>query len=300
MLRPKLSQALRADTVLPTLESKCALSYDRACCQGKGYIVDRKDQWLSAQVCSCVKKCATCLGVMLKPNSDGTSVSCRKPSPSRITAILNEATIPARYAEATLKAFRNFTGNGAKSQETLTKWTETFHLRNSGSIVLSGPVGAGKTYLLASVAREIAEKGFSVRFVDFFQLLAQIKAAYSRKESDEEILKPLIDVDVLFIDELGKGRNTEFELTIIDQLIMGRYNQEKPTIATTNYLLKQSAKSTNVDLIHNTNDTSQSFSPDVFGSLESRIRSRIYSRLMEGCLKIELTGQDYRRMKGGS
>lgn len=298
MSRLKLSQALSSSTVLPPLESKCALSYDRSCCSGKGYVVERKGQWLFAKVCSCVKLCSTCLGVMMKPTDDGTTTSCRKPLPSRIAAILTEATIPARYAEATLKGFRNFTGNGAKAQETLTKWCEGFSIRNSGSIVISGPVGAGKTFLLASVAREIAEKGYSVRFVDFFQLLAQIKAAYSRKESDEDILKPLIDVDVLFIDELGKGRNTEFELTIIDQLIMGRYNQEKPTIATTNYLLKQTVKTQNIDLIQNSQESSQSFSPDVFGSLESRIGTRIYSRLMEGCLKLEMTGQDYRRMKG--
>ena len=49
-------------------------------------------------------------------------------------------------------------------------------------------------------------KGVSVKFVDFFQLLAEIKASFSKKESEELILKPLIEVDVLCIDELGKGR----------------------------------------------------------------------------------------------
>ena len=48
-----------------------------------------------------------------------------------------------------------------------------------------------------------------------------------------------MDVDILFIDELGKGRNTDFELTILDQLVMGRYNQNKMIVASTNCHLKE-------------------------------------------------------------
>ena len=297
MPRLKLSDALANNVRLPAVEVKCALSYDRNCCHGAGYCVERKGPWLSAHVCSCVKNCTTCFGAMMKTAEDGSSRQCKKPLPSRIAAILNDATIPARYGEATLKNFRNFTGHGAKVCDVLAKWCEGFKPDHSSSIIISGPVGVGKTYLLACLAREVAEKSYTVRFVDFFQLLAQIKAAYSRKESDEDILKPLIDVDVLFIDELGKGRNTEFELTIIDQLVMGRYNQEKPIVATTNYVLKQFSKAATIDLTTNSNDNG-GFSPDVFGPLEMRVGSRIYSRLLEGCLKVELSGQNYRRMKG--
>ena len=49
---------------------------------------------------------------------------------------------------------------------------------------------------------------------------------------------------------LVKDVNTEFELTIIDQIVMGRYNQDKPIIATTNYLFKDqnNQHNFNVDL----------------------------------------------------
>ena len=117
----------------------------------------------------------------------------------------------------------------------------------------------------------------------------------------------MIDVDVLIIDELGKGRNTDFELTIIDQMIMGRYNQNKILIASTNYLLGAEKKKEKKNYSHVALDqpdpneessyNNSAFSPDEFGSLEPRIGKRIMSRLKETTLFVTLEGEDYREVK---
>ena len=36
---------------------------------------------------------------------------------------------------------------------------------------------------------------------------------------------------------MGKGRNSDWEMSILDQLVMGRYNQNKVVVASTNYNL---------------------------------------------------------------
>ena len=138
------------------------------------------------------------------------------------------------------------------------------------------------------------KRGFSVKFVDFFQLLAELKAGYANDQADASIIQPLIDVDVLFIDELGKGKSSDWEISILDQLVMGRYNQNKIVVASTNYGLR-SGKSGTIGGRYESESSGKGFSLDELESLEYRVESRIYSRLMETSIIWEMTGDDYRK-----
>ena len=157
----------------------------------------------------------------------GMSCPCRRPSPERVVNILNGAGIPSRYGTAKLDKFCNFTGNGKETLQAIAMWLREFKSNESKGLILGGPVGVGKTYLLSAIAKNFAARGRTIKFVDFFQLLNELKAAYSDAKSDANVLKPLIHVDVLIIDELGKGRNSDWEMSILDQVVMGRYNQNK-------------------------------------------------------------------------
>lgn len=278
----------------------CALAYDRPCCKTAGYKLGTKGPFVHAELCICVKECPLCLGhtqLLTEPYAR----SCRTPSPRRIVSVINEAQMPARYVDASLAGFSNFTGNARKVVGDLGGWIDAFDTRKGRGALLAGPVGVGKTYLLVCLAKVLAERGLSVKFIDFFQLLAQIRGAYSEHRSDQELLNPLIDVDVLLIDELGKGRNTEFELVILDQLVMGRYNQNKAIIASTNCHL-QPAKGPSptrsvyeIPLDQRGEREATGFGMSEYGSLESRVGERIFSRLMEVTEIFELKGSDYRR-----
>lgn len=96
-------------------------------------------------------------------------------------------------------------------------------------LVLFGPVGSGKTFLsIICLKIAIINYGISARFVDFQYLLSQLKYEYEQKRFGESILKELRNVDVLVIDELGKGRNeNEWQLEKLDDLINYRYNAKK-------------------------------------------------------------------------
>lgn len=227
---------------------------------------------------------------------NGVAVNCREPSPLRIANLLTTAMIPSRYGLARLDGFSNFTGNGREMLATLKTWVREFRPREKRGFILGGPVGVGKTYLLSAVAKNLCARGFSVRFVDFMQLLQELKAGYEANKADETVLRPLYEVDVLVIDELGKGRQTDWELFILDQLVMGRYNRNKTIIASTNYDLKPDTKRA---FGHNRpldqDDTVSRFHLNQFESLESRVGERIYSRLMETCHFWTVSGHDYRK-----
>lgn len=271
----------------------CALEKKQSCCDGIGYRLRPVGSLTQAELCSCVQNCASCFG-RNRITIDGTSRACRTPAPSRIASLINAAGLPARYCSARLDSFSNFTGNGQDVRQRLSHWIRDFDPEQPRGLLLGGPVGVGKTYLLVAIAKNFASKGISVRFIDFFQLLLELKSGYAQDKNDARVLNEAIEVDVLFIDELGKGRNSDWELSILDQLVMGRYNQNKIIIASTNYDFKPSERvnfpSGNLD-----DKKPGAFELDRFENLEQRIGSRIYSRLIESSDLLELTGDDFRK-----
>lgn len=280
---------------------RCVLRQESPCCKGAGFTISSEGPYTRASLCSCVVNCPECQGTAQRVEQ-GLAKPCRDPSPKRIVDSINDARIPARYADASLESFSNYSGNGRDVIEGFKRWVKDFgtitEKTGAKGLIMSGPVGVGKTYILAALAKAFAVRGFSVKFIDFFQLLSQIRAAYAGGQSEEELLAPLIQTDILMIDELGKGRNNDFELTVLDQLIMGRYNQRKTLIASTNYSFKEKSSHAlyNVDLDQEFGKKT-GFAQDHFDSLEARVGARIFSRLFEMTIFVELTGDDFRRQK---
>lgn len=273
----------------------CQMKIPQSCCAGKGYVLGVDGPVVKAAVCKCVAGCQICQG-QARTVIDGKSQLCVTPSPRIVAGILSGAQLPARYVNANFQGFTNLSGNGRQVVARMQKWAAQFTPAAGNGILLGGSVGVGKTYLLVALAKALAARGFSVQFADFFQLLSELKAGYSDGKADPAMMAPLMACDVLIIDELGKGRNTEWERTIVDTLIQGRYNQRRPVVASTNYALSAEVAPANfnIDLERTTSSRSE-FSPEVFGSLESRVGSRVFSRLRETMDFVDLTGDDFRR-----
>jgi len=300
---PELLKRLKQLTSSPKnydLEPKkhvCSLEYQRTCCHGRGFILENKGMFASASICTCVETCASCKGRMILVK-DGIAKPCRKPNPKFIAHLINEAKIPSRYTFAELDAFKNNTGNGQRIVQQVQKWEQSFYTNPNKGLVIYGGVGVGKTFILAALARKFLLRGISVRFVDFFQLVTEIRASYTLKQSEKALIEPLMNVDILIIDELGKGRNNEFELTILDQIIMGRYNQNKILLASTNYPLEADKEALQAkaqeELDNPSHKREGEFSAETFTPLESRMDRRIMSRLKETAEFLSLTGEDFR------
>ncbi|MGH7890521.1 MAG: ATP-binding protein, partial [Thermodesulfobacteriota bacterium] len=148
---------------------------------------------------------------------------------------------------------------------------------------LMGKAGLGKTHLAIGAISEVTlERGIKCLFKDFFYLLSELKEAYSQGNPENEVLLPLIETEVLVIDELGKAKSSDWELNILDQLISKRYNAQKITLITTNYVSE--------DYATKTAGENQEI-------LEKRVSDRIASRLYEMCEFIYLEGKDHRKLR---
>ena len=162
----------------------------------------------------------------------------------------------------------------------------------SQGLIFMGEPGLGKTHLAVSIIKElILVHGVECKFVDFFELLRDIRHGYGEDISEGEFMDPYVGVKVLVIDELAKGRNTDWELTIIDHFISARYNDDdKVTLVTTNFKDKLD------NGIGKEDRYSKKFSnASTRYTLEEKIGPRIFSRLMEMCKKVHLQGKDFRQ-----
>ena len=173
------------------------------------------------------------------------------------------------------------------AQRVCSSWANSFgNGKETKGLVLSGRVGRGKTHLLIGLIKVlIFEHGKSVKFIEFSRLLSMLREGYSRGKSDAEMLGVLAQAPILAIDELGKGRLTDWELAIIDDVISRRYNTEGTLLATTNYkwATASGAAAPNLSV---TDYTQQ--------NLGDRVGPRVFSRLQEMCKYYAVGGDDYR------
>ena len=133
------------------------------------------------------------------------------------------------------------------------------------------------------------EKGSQARFIEFTHLLSTLRKQFDMNRGDTSVLQPLIEVDVLAIDELGKGVNNEWQLSVLDELISKRYNLGRTTLFTSNYLIQPES--------FGYNDTSDALRKAARETLSERIGDRIFSRLFEMTDFIQVEAPDFRKRK---
>lgn len=271
-------------------------------CETSGYTVQRQGDFAIATVAQRVQDCADCAGTGLIRTTvtDNTrTYEVVQPCPrSRMVsraAAFSDAHLPAVHAQASFDNFRPSNVEQARAVQV----ARDFALRypQPRGFVLSGPVGTGKTHLLCATLKHLGlELGAKVAYVEISLLYAQIRRGFQDGKSGGEIIQPLSRVDVLAIDELGKGRGSAFELDTLDELIARRYNAGRVTLFATNYSLKSSEDRAQRGYI-----ASEAL---VDASKESkllcdRVGDRIYSRLCEMCEFVEFPANtaDQRRAK---
>jgi DNA replication protein DnaC len=209
-------------------------------------------------------------------------------------ARLNQAGIPNRYLDASFQVpihLKELTDQRKLYAQILQKFEKFCERAESmlslGSephdsffLLLYGPVGSGKTFLSAALLKRlIMRTNCSGKMIEFQQLLFSLRNCYSEGRSEEEILGPLRNTDILVIDELGKARTeNEWQMERLDDLINWRYNAGKVTILTTNFKPLSATAYNPLSYGMRNPPASEGFWTQ---SLADRLGLRIYDRIME-------------------
>ena len=126
-------------------------------------------------------------------------------------------------------------------------WGDTFSafktkLGNGVLLALVGTRGNGKTQLAVSLARWVMEANYrSARYTTAASFFMDVKAAYrpGADESERSVIEEHVKPRFLIIDEFNKRGASEWEGTLMFELLHRRYNALKDTILIDNRTVEE-------------------------------------------------------------
>ena len=145
------------------------------------------------------------------------------------------------------------------------------HLKDSRGLLYYGPVGTGKTFLAACIANAVIDQGYRVRMTNFATVANDMQSTWEK----DQYIKDLCRYDLLILDDLGAERKSEYMQEIVFNVIDARSRAHLPVIVTTNLTRPE------------------------LGNPADMAYKRIYSRVLERCLAVEVDGNDRRMVAAG-
>ena len=126
-----------------------------------------------------------------------------------------------------------------KAQETAKNAIQKMIETHKGKVILLGSNGAGKTMLASIAARDLRGAIYTV-----YEIATMIRQSYTVKaeKSELEIVKGLIDLPFLAIDEVGRIANSEAVQNWFSFILDKRHSRDLPTVIIGNLHFKKECK----------------------------------------------------------
>lgn len=175
-------------------------------------------------------------------------------------------------AEMRKWTFQQDDGGNSKIIEIAHKYVDNFNvMRSQGTgLLLYGTVGCGKSFAAACIANALIDRGTPCMMTNFSRIINRLQESFDGRQ---KYIDNLSRFDLLVIDDMAVERNSEYVWENIMNIVDSRYRSGLPLIVTTNLTIGELADPSDIR------------------------RQRVYSRLKEMCVPIEVTGADRRTSK---
>jgi len=187
----------------------------------------------------------------------------------QVRAIVQAANIPPRASAYTFSSYPH--PDQVQAYEDILRFLE--HWDGCEGLILKGDYGRGKTGLLVSAMKVIAEHWvltdrhtYRMLFTTGADLLDYLRSGFE-DHSYMHRLQRVKTIPLLVIDDLGVEQPTEWMIERLFVIFNERYNHNLPTFMSTNYGTEQ---------------------------LKPRIGERVVDRLLETCQIIDVCGPNLR------
>lgn len=132
---------------------------------------------------------------------------------AKIEKQFERANIPKRYANLTWADYK------VDADNELAVKRAAAAIENPRSMYFYGGIGAGKTFLASLMAKDFANAGKSVIFLNLPKMLNQLRNSIKSGNQDEELklnelLNALKDVEILVLDDFGAEMSTEWAMAL--------------------------------------------------------------------------------------
>lgn len=195
----------------------------------------------------------------------------------RAKKLKEKLNLSPRYAKCTLK---NFKTDSEWQQKALKQANEYINLIKSGEnkgknliIIGNSHVGTGKTHLGCAIVNALCDNGIPALFINSLKMFSAIRNTWNSTEYQ--------NVEVLFIDDVGKEKVSEWGCQTLYEIINERYNNYRPTILT----------------VENDISTLKEYYNKTYDGKQINKGNAIISRLTGDFDKITLCGEDYRHKR---
>lgn len=174
------------------------------------------------------------------PESETHLHALRLRSEDRLNELLVGSGIGPRFVHA---SFDNYhVGDSAAQARALGKcraYAHQFaeHRRDGRCLLLLGTVGTGKTHLASAIAQAVIRSRLGTALVvTAAEIVRAGKSTMVRNTSytEDDLFDELGSVDLLIVDEVGGSLGTEYERSVMHEVIERRYRLIKPTIVCSN------------------------------------------------------------------